>query len=164
MLARWIFELGCFSMRSLFCFNILMRARTVALLINYEWEQTEAKNHFNFRLHDQIDTIKQTDKNNDHIQRNKTNVRFKLHSLTGNAHFCRAWNLFWRKLPSFGAGRALCDSDGCWLQKVEIISEPARQSQTERRIECRNNVSIPASCTQLLLKSRRGRKEIKLAN
>ena len=42
-------------------------------------EQTGEKNHFNFRLHDQIDTIKQTDKNNDHIQRNKTNkpVRFK---------------------------------------------------------------------------------------
>lgn len=42
-------------------------------------EQTGAKNHFNFRLHDQIDTIKQTDKNNDHIQRNKTNepVTFK---------------------------------------------------------------------------------------
>ena len=55
-------------------------------------QQTGAKNHFNFRLRDQIDTIKQTDKNNDHSQRNKTNepVRFeRSHKLAGNAHFCR---------------------------------------------------------------------------
>ena len=49
-----------------------------------------AKNHINFRLHVQIDTIKQTYKNNDHIHRNKTNkpVNPNLHKLAGNAHFC----------------------------------------------------------------------------
>ena len=48
------------------------------------------KNHFNFRLHVEIDTIKQTDKNNDHIHRNKTNkpVNPSLHKLAGNTHFC----------------------------------------------------------------------------
>ena len=64
------------------------------------------KNHFNFRLHVEIDTIKQTDKNNDHIHRNKTNkpVSPSLHSFTGNTHFCsqnataKAWNLFWTPL------------------------------------------------------------------
>ena len=47
------------------------------------------KNHFNFRLHVQIDTIKQTDKNNDHIHRNKTSkpVNPSLHKLTGNTEF-----------------------------------------------------------------------------
>ena len=47
------------------------------------------KNHFNFRLHVQIDTIKQTDKNNDHIHRNKTSkpVNPSLHNLTGNTEF-----------------------------------------------------------------------------
>ena len=49
-----------------------------------------AKNHINFRLHVQIDTIKQTHKNNRIIHRNKTNkpVNPSLHKLTGNAHFC----------------------------------------------------------------------------
>ena len=53
-------------------------------------KQDPYKNHFNFRLHVEIDTIKQTDKNNDHIHRNKTNkpVSPSLHSFTGNTHFC----------------------------------------------------------------------------
>ena len=81
-------------------FNILMPS--VALLINYEWERWAEgpKNHFNFRLHDQIDTIKQTDKNNDHIQRNKTNkpVQFEPSRPNRKLSFlstaCCAWNLF----------------------------------------------------------------------
>ena len=53
-------------------------------------KQDPHKNHFNFRLHVEIDTIKQTDKNNDHIHRNKTNkpVNPNLHKLAGNTHFC----------------------------------------------------------------------------
>ena len=90
-------------------------------------EQTGAKNHFNFRLHDQIDTIKQTDKNNDHIQRNKTNepVTFKPSEPHRKRWVRWAWNLFWRKLPSFGGGqRSLSlNQDGWWLQEVEIISD-----------------------------------------
>ena len=48
----------------------------LALLIKMNETRTKQdpyKNHFNFRLHVEIDTIKQTDKNNDHIHRNKTN-------------------------------------------------------------------------------------------
>ena len=52
------------------------------------------KNHFNFRLHVQIDTIKQTDKNNDHIHRNKTSkpVNPSLHKLTGNTEVLSTQN------------------------------------------------------------------------
>ena len=65
----------------------------LALLIKMNETRTKQdpyKNHFNFRLHVEIDTIKQTDKNNDHIHRNKTNkpVNLKLHNFTGNTHFC----------------------------------------------------------------------------
>ena len=65
----------------------------LALLIKMNETRTKQdpyKNHFNFRLHVEIDTIKQTDKNNDHIHRNKTNkpVNLRLHNFTGNTHFC----------------------------------------------------------------------------
>ena len=46
---------------------------------------------------------------------------------------------------------------------MEIISE-ARRSQTERRIQCRNNVSIPAGRTQLLPTGKEGNKIGKLGN
>ena len=61
------------------------------------------KNHFNFRLHVEIDTIKQTDKNNDHIHRNKTNkpVNPSLHKLAGNTHFCTHTKCHWLGMKPF---------------------------------------------------------------
>ena len=69
----------------------------LALLIKMNETRTKQdpyKNHFNFRLHVEIDTIKQTDKNNDHIHRNKTSrpVNPSLHKLTGNTEVLSTQN------------------------------------------------------------------------